>query len=610
MNIKTTIILLLVLVALGAALYFTKGDARTTHRATEKMIPQYEADKIKKIRIENAERNEKVVLARVQGGDDWELLEPLRYPADRAQAQFLARFFSDYEGRRIGKTGDADVQPSQQGLDKPRAVLEFEGIGEKPIRIRIGVDSPLNKSDCFIQVDEVVYLAARTIYNSIAKPSSRFRDDHAFSHVASAADMDQIEVSQGGSATILKKVEGEWTLVAPVRGLADAKRAGQIANALAVLRVQGFENDNPADLGIYQLTAPALSVTVRRGEKSQTVKFGKTDGSATYAMREGLGSVWKVQEQDVSALRFEADALREASVFGSFEQDKVERVAWKSATAEVEFSFDSIARKAKLQKPREAEAGREAFDGAIRTMQGMRADAVTNIASLNLAELGLSPALGYVELKLKGAAKPVRVELGAVKPDGMYLRRASDDYVLRIPVTSAQFLSRPAVEYVSRDIVNVDSYAAGYVELDATHGSDRKSAIYVKDDNNKWTLKGNSEEVPAFGALADDLWHSKATDVLPGEIQGTPVENPQIEVRVFRKSAADAKPDERDRDRIGTLRFSEDGSGAWYCTGISGSATTGGFLMRCAPELPMKVIAFLFGPAATQPASKPADANK
>ncbi|MFN0206706.1 MAG: DUF4340 domain-containing protein [Planctomycetota bacterium] len=608
MNKNTTLILLAILAVLAAGVYFTKGDAKETNRSTEKMIANFAPEKVATLRVENAERNEKIVMTRVVAGGGWEMLEPVKSPADKAQAEFLARYFADYDGKRIGKVGDSNINLEQQGLAKPRAIVELEGVTEKPIHVRIGVDSPLNKIDCFLQIGDIVYLAPRTIYNTIAKPALSFRDTRVFTIATASSDLDQIEITRDGKATLFKREGTEWNFLSPFRGQADAKLVSQIANNLAGLRILSFESDLTKDFSTFGLEQPPLIVTFRAGDKSETVKFGRIDNDQkTFAAREGMQSVWKVAEPDLAIARKPAEELREAAVFGSFQNENVEKLSWKSAAGEIEFIFDTITRKAKLTKPRAADADREAFDAAVRGIQGLRAEKILALSEVNLSDYALAPAAGSIELNLKGASKNTIVELGSIKAEGAHVRRAGDDYILRVPSSSAQFLTRPLAEYVSKDIVSIDSFAPGHVEIDVHYNNEKQTRVFVRNENNKWTMKGATEESADFAGLADTLWHTRATEVTIAEVKDTALANPNIEIRVYRKLMNDPKGDEKERDRLATMRFArvdlgESGGENWIANGVTGATASGGFVMKVDSATPLRIVALVLGAAATQPA--------
>lgn len=594
MNIKTTVLLLLVLLALGAVAYFTKNGPAPSAGTAAKMIAGYTPDKVASIRIENAERNDKIVLARGAAPGEWDMQEPLKVPADRVGADFLARFFADYEGTKIGVAGAANINLESMGLQRPRAIIEFGGLSEKPVVVKLGAEHPLRKTDMFIQIDSEVWQAPRTIYNSIAKPATRFRDDRVFT--LPPPDVSEVVITQGGVSSVLKREGQTWTITAPIRGRADSSLAGRIAATVANMRIEVFENDQPSELASFGLDAPSITLTLRAGGGSQTVQFGRIDGNQTFAVREGQRSIWRVAETDVSICRKHPVEFCDRLVFGKFIRESVKSIQWKGASGEVEIRYDSATRRPAMVKPREADVDREAFEDLLKEMESLAASDTPDIRQVDLAAVGLSPAAGFVELQLKDAMQPVRLDMGVVTGDGVHFRRAGDEYLIKTTVAAAAFLIKPASRLASKSLVSFDSFATGRVELFHFKDGATKTLVFEKDDKKRWVAPGGTDESAAFVNLADELWHVKGSEVIDQPIAEGPLAKPQIEIRVYRQLYNNPTGDEKERDRLGTLRFARAGaadSGGWLGCGATGSARDTGFAFRIEPTIPERVVAFL-----------------
>jgi len=608
-NTKTTIILLVILALLGAAVYFFKDEPEKGFREEEKMVAGFDAAKITQIRVENAERNEKVVLAK--SGEEWEMREPIKGAADSAQARMLADFFSTYEGMRLGKVGDSSVNLAQLGLDKPRIVLEIEGATAAPVKALIGGDD-LKGSDLFVQVGDAVFRTRRTIYNSAAKPANEFRDHRVFT--LSSFDVKTVELSRGGSAVVLTKEDADWKLTAPFRGRADAGLVSKMTSAIGNLRVQTFTSDAPSTLAPYGLDTPGITVTIRAGEKAQTLRVGKTDGDVTFVQREGLANVWAVPEVDFSCFRKSADDLRDGTAIGSFAHDSFKTITWKGTAGELEFQFDTAKRAGRLSKPREADVDRDAFEAALACLDGLKAASFLP-APAPAEHLAALQEGRFVSVLLKDATKATKILVGKAIDGGTVVQREGDEYLLVVPTEKLAFLSRPMVDFVSKELLSIDSYVAGHAEIDVTAPSGagdapRKQLVYAKNDSAKWTVKGATEEHKGFADLADSLWHAKATEILSEEPEKTAAANAQIEVRVYRKLYNDPQGEEKEKERVATLRFSKDSSGQWLGWGINGKEPKGGFVGKVSAELPDKVLALAFATSAdTAPSSQPASSQ-
>lgn len=612
MNLKTTLALLGVLALLLVAWLLTRdsADKDRGYREREKMVPGFEAERVTRIRIENAERNDKVVLAKK--GDDWQMEEPLRVAADGVQARFIADYFANYEGTRVGAAGHGGAKLEALGLDKPRAIVEIEWKGADdgaPARVakaRIGSDN-LKGTNVFLQVGDVVYDAPRTLYNSIAKPSSEFRDRRVFTF--SSYDVNQAEFGRAEGTVVIKAEEGEWRILAPFKGRADTAAAVKV-QGLANVRVMEFVDDTPKDLAPYGLLQPERTVTLRTAKASQTLRIGKVVEERVLVQREGESQVWAIASSDLECVRRSAEDLRDPSIFGNFAADAVKSLHWRLGTVEVEFTQDPASRKVRLVKPREAEVEREAFDGVLKALAGLKSDSLVSSSGANLADFGLAPPHGLLEIQLKDAAKATRVELGATRPEGAFLRREGDDYLLRVPPAALASIAKAPTDFVSRELARVDSYDPGQVEIDLVRpgseaGTAPKRLVFKRNEANKWSLAGSTDESKPFAELTDSLWHARATEILAVDPKDTALASPSVEVRTYRRLFGDPTGDDKEKERIATYRFARDAAGAWFGLGLTGAVKEGGFAARVAEELPMRLLSLGF-PGEFAPASKPA----
>jgi hypothetical protein len=261
-----------------------------------------------------------------------------------------------------------------------------------------------------------------------------------------------------------------------------------------------------------------------------------------------------------------------------------------------------------LTKPREVAADRDAFEAALKALQGLKADAIVSAVGANLTDFGLSPAAGSLEMKLKDAPKSIQLDIGATRPEGTFLRRPGDDYLLRVPAAALAAYGRPATEFVSRELVTASTYDAGHVEVDLVEGGAlTKRLTFDKNEANRWTRPKETDEVKGFADLLDACLHAKGTEVLAAEPASTALAAPGIEVRIYRRLYNDPKGDDKEKDRIATVRFARTPDGAWLGSGITGSALTGGIAMKVAEDLPGKLTGLAFG-AESKPASAPESA--
>jgi hypothetical protein len=609
-NRNSLIALVAVFGALLALYFLTKSDPTENTRDSAKMVAAYDASRVARIRIDNVERNEKVVLAK-GAGDDWQMEEPLRVPADSVMARYITTYFTDYTGAPMGEA----VKLDQLGLDKPRAIVEFEMQAKEKspaekIVAKIGSDD-MKKEKIFLQVDNKVFKAPRTLYNSIAKPHDEFRDRRVFT--LSQAEIGEVEFGKPDSKIALKLEDGQWRFTAPFKGRADAALAQKVVN-LAGLRVGAFENDSPSpDIQQYGqqfgLEPPVYVVEFKTKQKTEQLRVGKANAERTYIQRAGVNQIWSVETGELQSIMKPAEELRDPVVAAAFSNEKVALLRWKLGASELEFSRDAITQEIKLTKPREGAADRDAFESLLKSLNGLKADSLVSSVGANLADFGLSPPAGELELKLKDASQSLRFEIGATRPEGTFLRRPGDDYLLRVPAAVFAGFSKPYTEFLARDLIHISSYDPGHVEIDFSNApgvpSPNAKLTFKRNEANKWVRGEETEENAQFNELSDALWHARGTAVLAVESAPAALATPTIEARVYRRLYNNPKGDDKEKDRLATMRFAQLPDGAWLAIGFTGKEMTGGHAMAISPEVPSKLLV-LAGAPESKPASAPA----
>ena len=115
MNFKTTVVLIVLLLAAGVALYFTSdrgtGDNKTdtTAKKAQKVFDVSEND-VTKLAISSATEGKKLTLEKIDG--KWRLTEPVNAPGDTFAVDSLVRSVAALESR--GEVTGGAPTPSQR----------------------------------------------------------------------------------------------------------------------------------------------------------------------------------------------------------------------------------------------------------------------------------------------------------------------------------------------------------------------------------------------------------------------------------------------------------------------------------------------------------------
>src|SRR5262245_10127872 len=137
MNFRTTILLLVVLIAAGVLYFITTRNEPTeeqakTHRteeAVKKLLDIPNPGAVNKIVVTHA-GGERVAFERGAGASEWKIVEPVTGPAEAFQVDNLVREVID-----LRTTGSTDA--AGKGLDQPRYVIEVTDKDSKTTKLNV-----------------------------------------------------------------------------------------------------------------------------------------------------------------------------------------------------------------------------------------------------------------------------------------------------------------------------------------------------------------------------------------------------------------------------------------------------------------------------------------
>jgi hypothetical protein len=126
-GLKSTLALLVVLIGLGAYIYFVlakKPDSTITKQ--DKLFPNLEASKIDDLKVKSESGD---VTALKKDGGTWKIVSPIQVTAADSDATSLANALGDIEIVRVVDENPTDLK--QYGLDTPRIDVEYKSAEAK-----------------------------------------------------------------------------------------------------------------------------------------------------------------------------------------------------------------------------------------------------------------------------------------------------------------------------------------------------------------------------------------------------------------------------------------------------------------------------------------------
>jgi hypothetical protein len=309
-GLKSTVVLLVVLIGLVAYIYFVdskKPASDAPETKTKAFI--VEADQIEEIQMKPASGE----ASRVQKTNGtWQLVEPERADADQGQVSNAASSLATLEINRVVDENPTDL--SQYGLNPPKSDVAFRVKGQKETHHLLLGDKTSTGGDMYAKTPDQkrVFLIAAYLENTFERTPFDLRDKAALKFDQSKAD--GIEIVHSGT-TALAKSGTEWTLTKPFKARADFASAEAVLTSLSSLQMQKIVENDAKDLAKYGLDKPDATVSVNAGSTRASLAIGKKEGDSFYARDLSRPMVFTIPAMTATDLEKDASVLRRKDMF-------------------------------------------------------------------------------------------------------------------------------------------------------------------------------------------------------------------------------------------------------------------------------------------------------
>jgi hypothetical protein len=302
-GLRSTIALLVVLLGLGAYIYFVtwKRPEGGAEAAKERVFVSLEGDKIDEIKVKSESGDTTTVR---KANAKWQVAAPIMVKADDMQVGAIATNLSTLETTRVVDENPADLK--EYGLDSPRISIEFKASGDKTYgdfhRLIIGAKSPTG-GDLFARrdADKRVILVAGFTDSIFNRSTFDLRDKTVLNFDREKVDRIAVSASGPGAASTTSKTPqppkpsttsielakdgADWKVTKPIAALADYSAADSLLSRLQMAAMKSIvtEPATPADLKKYGFDKPQATVVVSAGgTTSSLVIGGKAPGDDVY----------------------------------------------------------------------------------------------------------------------------------------------------------------------------------------------------------------------------------------------------------------------------------------------------------------------------------------
>lgn len=310
MRLRTTLVLALLVAALGGWLWFIERPA--AERESEKK-PLLAVEPARVARIELAYPSGPISLAR--GDDGWRITAPIDAAADAGAVRGLVASISGAARSKTVTAGPAGL--AAFGLEPPSVSITL-GLddGSALPALAVGKSTPIGALS-YARVgdgDEIV-LTAASLGAAVRKSLRELRDKTVLPFRQDAVREIRI-LANGHPETVLRREGSNWSLARPREARAEPSQVQGFLNALAALRASDFLDGAPTPAQGLVPPRQAISLVTDDGALELLVGSAGT-GESDKDIRVARGSdgpVFLVGEHLLSPLDKAADDFRDKTV--------------------------------------------------------------------------------------------------------------------------------------------------------------------------------------------------------------------------------------------------------------------------------------------------------
>ncbi len=273
MGLRAILAILAVVCGLGAVLYFTD---ETRKPATVDQIAVLEGRSLRDCTWLRWQFDNRAPIELGRAADGrFKLQEPI---VDIASSAYMKQIVDTWDSAqmRAAPLVDDEQGRTRAGLTPPAFVLMVEWADKQKITIEVGAPGPLGTTR-FLRAHGKIWEGGDSLLSSMEVGLDDLREHAVFRN--SLAHAQELVVDQmtelGKRETLhLKMEKGEWRLLAPIQGRADAIESKRFITAVLALRVDNFA----PGVAKFPEREPRIVITVKGAYGEESVKLWEQGG--------------------------------------------------------------------------------------------------------------------------------------------------------------------------------------------------------------------------------------------------------------------------------------------------------------------------------------------
>jgi len=437
-GLRSTIALVVVLVGLGAYIYFVtwkKTDTDSTASKQEKVFAGLQADKIDELRI-TSEKGDVTTLKKENGA--WQLTSPIATKADETEVSGITTNLGTVDITRVIDENPASLK--EFGLDKPHVEVDFKRAGDKDFqKLFIGEKSPTGASLYARRNDDKkVFLIPAFQENTFNRSTFDLREKTLVKF--DRDKVDGVEITADGKTVAIAKEGSDWKLTKPLQTKADFGAVEGLVGRLGTAQMKSIVtmDASAADLKKYGLDKPQETVTLDVGSARATLQLGsKAEDNTVYARDTSRPMVMTVESALADDLKKGADEYRRKDIF-EFRPFNATHIEFTRNGQTV--AFDKVKNTGKDAQtnpdmwkrvsPSAKDVSKDTMDSMLSRLSNMRASSFVD----STANTGLDKPALSVFVKFEDGKKEERVSFGQHGSD-VFAQRPGDPGAAKVDAT-------------------------------------------------------------------------------------------------------------------------------------------------------------------------------
>lgn len=539
MNQKTTVVLLLTLIAAVGGLWWAQSSQKPAKPVTE-AGPKALFD---------PEIGEVIELEIVPGGgtamkfalrkEKWEMLAPVAGLAEHWMVDSDINKLKTLKYVRTFARDDASLTEEMTSLAKPLKVCKLTDKAGKSVVLKIGAPQALSRRT-YVQIEgkDPIYLVQGDLQADLKRSAQEYRSKQVASF--NAADAVRLEAA-GERQYTLAKADAKWVIESPIKARADAGAVAGVFRAASAVSAVKFVDDKPANLRPYGLDKPRLTLAITTETKTPRPPPATQPASApaqpefdieTKSVRLAFGapvegnvfaklddpsspSVFQISEATFKQIAVPLDDLRDKAIT-DLQTGRAQKIGITSGGQTIRLVRSHAVWQIESGLPSGAPSTAEfaAVDDLLKAIRELKAIAFE--PSVSPAAQGLDPARASIEIVAEGQIEPLRLKVGGLTPSktGAYVLNEGENAVYVVKADTADALAVRPMDFLSRELIQFARDRCSKIDL---YFPKYNISLARQANSSNWDFTAPVKGAADFGgvnAILSDLFNLRGRRVV------------------------------------------------------------------------------------------------